>query len=455
MLLLACCLVLGRYGENTVGVDVEGNLDLRDSARCRGNAVEMEYADLLVVLCHRTLTLKHADFYRRLVVLGCGEYLILVDRDGGVGLDELGHHAAKGLDTERKRGNVEQKHVLHVACEHTALNGCTDGNNLVRVHALVRLLAEEILHELLHLRDTGRTAHEDDLVDLGCAEFGIGQSLAARLYAAAEEIVAKSFELGAGKGLYKVLWHAVNCCDIRQVDFCRSLVGELDFGLFCGFLEALQSHCVLLEVHSGVLRCEFGCEPVDDGLVEIVASEVCVTVGGLDFEHSVAEFEDGNIESTAAEVVNSHLHILVLLVETICKSCCSRLVDDSLNIKTRNLAGLLGGLALRVREIGWDCDDSLCNLLTEIVFRCLLHLLEDDGGNLLWRIELAVDVDARSIVLTAAYCIWNTGYLLAHLVVGLAHKALDGEDGVLRICDSLTLGGVTHLALTAVGECHY
>jgi hypothetical protein len=42
-----------------------------------------------------------------------------------------------------------------------------DGHDLVRVHALVGLLAEELLHRLLDERDARRAADEDDLVDVG------------------------------------------------------------------------------------------------------------------------------------------------------------------------------------------------------------------------------------------------------------------------------------------------
>jgi hypothetical protein len=32
--------------------------------------------------------------------------------------DQLGHHAAQGLDAQRQRGHVEQQHVLDVALQH-------------------------------------------------------------------------------------------------------------------------------------------------------------------------------------------------------------------------------------------------------------------------------------------------------------------------------------------------
>ena len=72
------------------------------------------------------------------------EDLALLGRDGRVALDQPGEHAALGLDAERQRRDVEQQDVLDLAGEHAALDGGADGHDLVRVDALVRLLAEEL-----------------------------------------------------------------------------------------------------------------------------------------------------------------------------------------------------------------------------------------------------------------------------------------------------------------------
>ena len=62
-------------------------------------------------------------------------------RDGRVALDELGHDAALGLDAEAQRGDVDEQHVLALALEDAGLQGGADGDDLVRVDALVGLLA--------------------------------------------------------------------------------------------------------------------------------------------------------------------------------------------------------------------------------------------------------------------------------------------------------------------------
>ena len=70
------------------------------------------------------------------------------------------------LDAERERGHVEQEHVLHVALEHAALDGGADGDDFVRVDALVRRLAAEVLGDVDDLGHAGHAADEHEFVDL-------------------------------------------------------------------------------------------------------------------------------------------------------------------------------------------------------------------------------------------------------------------------------------------------
>ena len=140
--------------------------------------------------------------------------------------------------------------------------------------------------------------------------------------------------------------------------------GQLDLGLLGGLLEALERLLVLGQVDALVLL-ELGQQPIDDALVEVVAAEVRVTVGGLDLEDAVAQLEDRDVERAAAQVVDGDLLVL-LLVQAVGQGRRGGLVDDALDVEPGDAAGVLGRLALRVVEVGRDGDDRLGDLLARV-----------------------------------------------------------------------------------------
>src|SRR5207237_3221618 len=100
--------------------------------------------------------------------------------DRGVAVDEPRADAALRLDAERERGDVEEQDVLDLALEHAALDGRADGDDLVRVDTLVRLLADQLLDLVDDRRLAGHAADEDDVVDLRLVEPGVLQALLGR-----------------------------------------------------------------------------------------------------------------------------------------------------------------------------------------------------------------------------------------------------------------------------------
>src|ERR1700694_5220762 len=99
-LLLVGAKVLRMDVHDTVGVDIEGDLDLRQSAwRWRGPD-QIKLTEQLVVSRHLALALEDANSNRRLTILSGREDLALLGRNRGVLFDELGEHAAQGFDTK-------------------------------------------------------------------------------------------------------------------------------------------------------------------------------------------------------------------------------------------------------------------------------------------------------------------------------------------------------------------
>src|SRR5688500_4360068 len=89
---------------------------------------------------------------------------------------------------------------------------------------------------------------------------------------------------------------------------------QLPLGLLSGFLQALQRHRVFREIDA-LIAFELLDQPVDDPLVEIITAQVCVTVGSLDFENTIAELEHRNVVSTTTEIVYRN-DLVFLFVET-------------------------------------------------------------------------------------------------------------------------------------------
>ena len=74
----------------------------------------------------------------------------------------------------------------------------------------------------------------------------------------------------------------------RQVHFRLLRAGELDLGFLRGLLEALQSHPVAPEVDTFLLL-ELVSEPVDDLLIEVIATQVGIAICGKHLEDTFGQ----------------------------------------------------------------------------------------------------------------------------------------------------------------------
>ena len=254
------------------------------------------------------------------------------------------------------------------------------GDDLVRVDALVRLAAEELLHLLDHLRHARHAADQHHLVDLGGRQAGVLQRGAARRDRLLDQVLDQRLQLGAGELDVQVLRPGRVGGDERQVDLRLHRRGQLDLRLLGRFLQALQGQPVVAQVDA-LLLLELVGEVVEDPLVEVLAAEEGVAVGRLHLEDAVADLEDRDVEGAAAEVVDGD-RAGALLLQAVGERRGGRLVDDAQHLEAGDLAGVLGRLALAVVEVGGNGDHRLLDLLAEVALGGLLHLLQDEGGNL-------------------------------------------------------------------------
>ena len=167
----AAALIGGENPHDTVGVDLECDLDLGNTTRGGADPGEFEPAEEIVLLGQRMLTLEDLNRNGGLVVGGSGEDLTLAGGDDSVTGDELGHDTTSGLDTESDGVDIDDDDITEalITGEDTALNCGTIGNCLIRVDALGGLLSKIFLEDLLDLGDTSGTTDENYLHDMSVA----------------------------------------------------------------------------------------------------------------------------------------------------------------------------------------------------------------------------------------------------------------------------------------------
>ena len=316
----------------------------------------------------------------------------------------------------------------------------------------MRLLAEIGLHGLADLGHAGHAADQDHLVDLAWAEPGVLQRRLARPDGALDQVVDQGLQLGAGQLDVEVLGAALVGGDERQGDLGLGRGAELDLGLLGRLLEALQRQFVGAQVDA-LLLFELVGQVVDDPLVEVLAAQEGVAVGRLDLEDAVADLQDRDVEGAAAQVVDRDGAGLLLL-QAVGQGGRRRLVDDAQHLEPGDLAGVLGRLALGIVEVGGHRDHRLGDRLAEEGFGGLLHLLQDEGGDLAGAVVLALGLDPGIAVVGLDDLVGHQALVLLdhRVVVAAADQPLDGEEGILGVGDRLALGRLADQTLAGLGK---
>ncbi len=136
-------------------------------------------------------------------------------------------------------------------------------------------------------------------------------------------------------------------------------------------------------------------------IVDVVAAEVRVTVGGKNLEDIALgrgdQLEDGNVERPAAKVVNGDFAAL-LFVQAVGEGRSSWFVDEAENFEAGDFAAVLGGLALGVVEIRGNGDDGAVDGFAEMGFGPVFQLTENECGNFRRSENLVTEFDADDVL---------------------------------------------------------
>ena len=168
----------GGHVQDAVGIDHESDIDLGDTCSSRVNTTKSKLAEQVVVLGGLFLALVNIEIKLEIVFIRDAVDLVLLDGNGRVTVDKFGHDTVDGLDTKGHRGDIEEQEHLHVigalTAEDCSLDSGTQRVGLIRIDILAEGFAvEEFCQHLLNLRNTGRAADEDNLVDLVFRDLGV------------------------------------------------------------------------------------------------------------------------------------------------------------------------------------------------------------------------------------------------------------------------------------------
>mmetsp|Transcript_7280 Transcript_7280/g.18404 ORF Transcript_7280/g.18404 Transcript_7280/m.18404 type:complete len:380 (-) Transcript_7280:150-1289(-) len=321
----------------------------------------------------------------------------------------------------------------------------------------MRLLAKDAAHHALDTRRTHHTADQDHLVDVARLQASIAERLLARRHGALNQILDQGFVGGAADAHLEMHRSLRAGCDVGQVDAGLSHGAQFALGLLGGLAQTLQTERVLAEIDALVLLVLLH-HVVEYGVVKVLAAQEGVPVGALHLEDTVVDLQNAHIERTTSQIVHDHGLLFVgVLVQAVGQRGGGRLVDDAAHLEAGDLTGILGGLTLRIVEVGRHRDHRLGDRVTQMLLGGLLHLGQHEGGHLGRRILFAAHLHPRVAVGGLHDLVRHHLHVL--LCLGVVETTTDQALGRIqrarRVAGRLALRCHTHQTLTLGGERHH
>jgi hypothetical protein len=451
-LFFARSLILSRDVQNTIGINFEGDFNLRGSSRRWWDSFESEFSELIVILGHGSFSFEDRDLYSGLVVNLGSKRFHLLGGNGSVSFDEDGHNTSNSFDTLWKRSNIDYANTINLlvfgTIENGGLNGSTVSDSFIGVNAFVEGLSiEEIRDQLLNFGNTGGTSNQNEIVDLSLGETGILKRVFDGSHTLFELINAQFFELSSGHAEREVFTIGEGLTLNSGLMSSR----ESSLGLFALSSKTTESSVVSLDIDT-TLFLEFSHAELDESVVEIFSTQMSVSVGWLNFENTIFNWEDRDIEGTTTEIEDKNVSftwVFLDFVKTVCDSGSGGLVDDSLDVELGNSSSILGGLSLGIVEISGNGDDGIVDLISEVILSDFLHLGKDHSGDFFSLEFLLFSLERNDDHRLVTYTRFDLegpefGIILNDFVLELtSNKTLGIEDSVCGISGDLSLGGIT------------
>ncbi|PON77776.1 Glutamate dehydrogenase, NAD-specific [Parasponia andersonii] len=220
-------------------------------------------------------------------------------------------------------------------------------------------------------------------MNMALVDLGVPQTLLNRLHTLSEQVHVQLFKPCPSNSGIKINTF------IKRIDLDCRLSGRRQCPLrsLASRSQPPQSSGITAYVLL-VLPLELCHEVIHKPVIKIFTPKMSISRSSLHFKDSFLDCEQRNIERSATEIENQDVLFAGaggLFVEPISNGRSSGLVDDSHDVKPRNGASVLGGLTLRIVEIGRNSDHRVLYGLTQISFGDFLHLHQHHRRNLFGR----------------------------------------------------------------------
>ena len=230
-------------------------------------------------------------------------------------------------------------------------------------------------------------------MDVGHAHAGIGQHIAGDLERALHIGGDQRLEIGPGDGMEG--WHAAQFQPTRGL----VAVGKLLLHLASQHQGGLYSCLVDLVAHPVLAALRQ--HPLGNRAVEIVAAQRRIAARRQHLEDALLQPQQGEIESTAAEVVD-RVEALAALVQAVGQRRRRRFVDQAQHFQPGDAGGVAGRGACGIVEIGRNRDDGTFDRLFQRDLGTQAQGLQDLRRDLDRRTRLAADAQFHHVGLAGA-----------------------------------------------------
>src|SRR2546422_1544485 len=270
---LASAQILCGNLQDAVGVDEKFHFDARQAGGRRRN-LQRETSERTAISREFAFALQDVDVNAGLIVDAGSIEFLRARGNGGIARDNFCDGAAVGLDAEGERSDIEQEHGFYALVEDVGLDSGAERDDFVGIQFDVRFTVEKLLDGAADERRARGAADEDDFIDVGRFELSVGECLLDGPHGSVNHRANEGFKLGARKLQSEI-------CTVRKrkeqtlVSVLRKPMLERDEPLaeLLGELAVWgKIKLVVLEnllVHKGL-----------EQIVDVIAAEVCVAIGG-------------------------------------------------------------------------------------------------------------------------------------------------------------------------------